>query len=129
MYNDFMTKPQTVDEYIAQAPEIAQDKLRELRSILQSVAPHATEAIKWGTPVMEQKRILYSYSAFRTHINFMPTRSTLSHFAGKLKAYTVGKDTVQFTYDTDLPAELIREMAVYRLHEVQEDNALWMHHD
>ena len=47
------TKPKTVDEYINAAPVEAQEKLLELRSILKKVAPKATEAIKWGSPVLE----------------------------------------------------------------------------
>jgi len=47
-------KPKTVDEYINAAPVEAQEKLIEIRSILKQVAPKATEAIKWGSPVFEE---------------------------------------------------------------------------
>ena len=60
------TKPKTVDEYINAAPVEAQEKLLELRSILKKVAPKATEAIKWGSPVLEEKRILFAYTAFKS---------------------------------------------------------------
>ena len=65
-------KPTTVGEYIAAAPRQAQNKLNELRSILKSVIPGATESLKWGNPVFEKKRILFAYAALRTHLNFMP---------------------------------------------------------
>lgn len=70
-------KSKTVDEYINAAPVEAQEKLMEIRSILKQVAPKATEAIKWGSPVFEEKRILFAYTAFKSHLNFMPTRRTL----------------------------------------------------
>jgi uncharacterized protein YdhG (YjbR/CyaY superfamily) len=41
-------KPSNIDEYINAAPQIAQEKLRELRSILKEVAPETTEMLKWG---------------------------------------------------------------------------------
>jgi uncharacterized protein YdhG (YjbR/CyaY superfamily) len=50
------TKPANVDDYIRTAPENAQKKLRELRSILKAVAPNATEILKWGVPVFYGKK-------------------------------------------------------------------------
>ena len=60
-------KPITVDEYINTAPKEAQKKLREMRAILKKVAPKANEGLKWGYPVFEEKRILFSYAA--NHLN------------------------------------------------------------
>jgi hypothetical protein len=51
---------ETVDEYIEAAPPYAQEKLRELRAILKKVAPKAEEKLKWGSPVFEEKRILFA---------------------------------------------------------------------
>jgi uncharacterized protein YdhG (YjbR/CyaY superfamily) len=96
-------KPKTITEYIESAPKEAQARLRELRAILKKVAPDATEAIKWGSPVFEDKRILFAFSAFKSHLNFMPTRSTISHFEKELENYTTGKDTIQFPYNKPLP--------------------------
>jgi len=48
------TKPTTIAEYINSAPKEAQSKLREIRAILKKVAPKATEALKWGSPVFEE---------------------------------------------------------------------------
>jgi uncharacterized protein YdhG (YjbR/CyaY superfamily) len=120
-------KPTTVDEYIAAAPEQAQDKLRELRALLKEVAPQATEAIKWGYPVLEEKRILFSYAAFKSHINFMPTGPALKQFKKELAAYKTGQDTLQLPYDKPLPTELIRKIAAYRAKEVREHDAHWMY--
>lgn len=120
-------KPTTVDEYIKAAPEEAREKLQELRSILKAVAPDATESLKWGSPVLEEKRILFAYTAFKSHLNFMPTRSTLDQFSKELAAYTTGKDTIQFPYDKPLPKALIRKIAAYRARDVRENNAHWMH--
>ena len=121
-----MPKTKTIDEYISSAPIQSQKHLKELRSILKSVAPKATEAIKWGYPVFEQERILFSFSAFKDHVNFMPTRSSLLPFKAELKDYKTGKDTIQFTYDKPLPKNLIKKIAKYRVKEVKQ-GALWMH--
>ena len=120
------TKPTTVTEYINAAPKEAQKKLNEIRAILKKVAPNATEALKWGSPVFEEKRILFAYSAFKSHLNFMPTRSSIKPFEKELEAYTIGKDTIQFPYNKPLPKALIRKIAAFRLKDVKENDARWM---
>jgi uncharacterized protein YdhG (YjbR/CyaY superfamily) len=122
-----MAKPTTVFEYIQAAPKEAQKMLRELRSVLLKVAPKAKEAIKWGYPVVEEKRILFSYSAFKDHINFMPTAPSMKPFKKELANYKTGKDTIQFPYDKPLPKALIRKIAAYRAKEVRENDAKWMY--
>ena len=120
-------KPTTVDEYIAAAPQQAQEKLQELRSILKEVVPEATETVKWGSPVFEEKRILFSYSAFKSHINFMPTRTTVDVFREELADYKTGRDTIQLPYNKELPRDLIRKIAAHRVWDVRENDSLWMH--
>jgi uncharacterized protein YdhG (YjbR/CyaY superfamily) len=100
--------------------------LRELRAILKKVAPKAKETLKWGSPVFEEKRILFAYSAFKSHLNFMPTHSALKPFEQELADCTTGKDTIQFPYDKPLPKELIRKIAAFRAREVREKDARWM---
>jgi uncharacterized protein YdhG (YjbR/CyaY superfamily) len=117
------TKPTTVTEYINAAPKEAQKTLREMRVILKKVVPKAKEAVKWGYPVFEEKRILFSYGAFKSHLNFMPTRSTLQYFEEELADYTTGKDTIQFPYDKPLPKTLIRKIAAHRAKDVRENDA------
>jgi uncharacterized protein YdhG (YjbR/CyaY superfamily) len=120
-------KPKTVDEYIDAAPKEAQEKLRELRAILKEVAPDAEEKLKWGSPVFEEKRILFAYTAYKSHLNFMPTGPAMEPFKEELTEYKTGKDTIQFPYDKPLPEELIRKIALYRAIDVRENDALWMY--
>ena len=119
-------KPTTVDEYINAAPMEAQEKLIEIRGILKKVAPNATEALKWGSPVFEEKRILFAYTAFKSHLNFMPTHSSMIPFEKELAEYVTGKDTIQFPYNKPLPKTLIRKIATYRARDVRENDARWM---
>ena len=119
-------KPTTVTEYINAAPKEAQKILREIRAILKKVAPNATETLKWGSPVFEEKRILFAYTAFKTHLNFMPTHSAMIPFKDELTEYKTGKDTIQFPYNKPLPKVLIRKIAAYRARDVRENDARWM---
>jgi uncharacterized protein YdhG (YjbR/CyaY superfamily) len=122
-----ITKPTTVTEYIEAASQEAQKHLREIRAILKKVAPDASETLKWGSPVFEEKRILFSYSAHKAHLNFMPTGPALEPFQKELAAYKTGKDTIQFPYDKPLPKALIRKIAAYRVKQVREKDARWMY--
>jgi uncharacterized protein YdhG (YjbR/CyaY superfamily) len=119
-------KAKTIEEYIQNAPELAQPRLRQLHGILKGVVPGATETIKWGYPVFEGKRILFSFSAHKAHINFMPTSSSLHPFLKELEEWTIGKDTIQLPYDKPLPEKLIGKIATHRFKDVEEHDARWM---
>jgi len=119
--------PTTVSEYIEAAPRQAQKHLRAIRSLLKKVAPRATETLKWGSPVLEEKRILFSYSAYKSHLNFMPTGPAIKLFKKELAGYKTGKDTIQLPYDKTLPNELIRKIATYRAKQVRDNDARWMY--
>jgi uncharacterized protein YdhG (YjbR/CyaY superfamily) len=119
------TKPATVSDYIDAAPKEARAKLREIRAILKNAAPGATEAIKWSSPVLVAERILFAYTAHKSHMNFMPTGSALLPFKDELGEYKTGKDTIQFPYSEPLPKALIRKIAKYRVDQVRK-GARWM---
>ena len=121
------TKPTTVTDYIQNAPKEAKEKLKEIRAILKIVAPKATEGLKWGSPVFEEKRILFAYTAHKSHLNFMPTQSSLEPFRDELAPYKTGKDTIQFPYDKPLPKALIKKIAAHRAKDVRENDARWMY--
>jgi uncharacterized protein YdhG (YjbR/CyaY superfamily) len=120
-------KPKTVEEYIEAAPREAQEKLREIRAVLKKIAPHAAEKLKWGSPVFEQGRILFSYSAHTSHLNFSPTGPSMEPFKEELAKFKTGKDTIQFPYDKPLPKTLIRKIAAFRAKQVRENDARWMY--
>jgi uncharacterized protein YdhG (YjbR/CyaY superfamily) len=88
-----MTKkrPTTVSEYLAAAPKEAQKHLREIRALLRSAAPRATEHLKWGSPVLEEQRILFSYSAHKSDLNFTPTGPALAPFKEELGQFKTAR--------------------------------------
>lgn len=119
-------KAATVTEYIAAAPPVARKHLRALRALLAKVAPKATQAIKWGVPVFEEKRILFAFAAYKTHLNFMPTPSAMKPFRKELADHRTGKGSIQLPYDRPLPAALIRRIALQRARELREKDVKWM---
>lgn len=121
-----MTEPETVREYIDQAPEETQEKLREIRDCLREIAPNAEESLKWGTPAFSLDRILFIYGGFKQHIGFYPTPDVVREFEDELEGYETSKSTIKFPLDKPLPVDLIEEIAAYRVREVKENDAKWM---
>lgn len=121
-----MTKPETVSEYIDQAPEEAQEKLSELRTCLREVAPDAEESLKWGMPAFSLDRILFTFGGFKHHIGFYPTPAVIQEFEDELEGYETSKSTIKFPLGEPLPIDLIQEIAAFRVKEVVENDAKWM---
>ena len=90
------------------------------------MAPRATEAIKWGSPVFVDGRILFAFAAYRSHLNFMPTPSAMKPFKKELARFKTGKGSIQLPYDQPLPKALIRRIAAFRVKELREKDVRWM---
>lgn len=112
--------PQTIDEYILQAPLQMQEKLREIRRIIQETAPNAKEKISWGMPTYDYYGNLVHFAAHKNHIGFYPADTGIRAFEGRLQEYKSSKGAVQFPFDQPLPHELIKDMVLYRLLENEE---------
>lgn len=61
----------------------------------------------------------------KSHLNFMPTGSSLAPFKEALAAFKTGKDTVQLPYDRPLPKALLTRIAKHRVTQVKK-GAKWM---
>jgi uncharacterized protein YdhG (YjbR/CyaY superfamily) len=77
--------------------------------------------------VFEEKRILFAFTAFKSHLNFMPTHPAMKPFKKELAGYITGKDTIRFPHDKPLPKALIRKIAAFRVKQVREEDARWMY--
>lgn len=121
-----MTNPKPVNEYIDQAPDGTQEKLRELRACLREVAPDAEEGLKWGNPAFSLDRILYTYGGFKHHVGFYPTPAAIEAFEEELDAYETSENTIKFPLDEPLPVDLIQEIATFRVTDLEENDAKWM---
>ena len=119
-------KPKTIEEYIQVAPDISQKRLREMLACLRKVAPKAEESLKWGSPGLSYKTILFIFAAHKNHISLYPTPAAVRAFANELDAYKTSSSTIQFPLDKPLPKELIGRIAEYRVRAVLEEGVTWM---
>jgi len=69
--------------------------LRRLYAILESVAPEAEEAIKWGNPFFVEPRFLFAFSAHKAHLSFAPTAAGLKPFRKELEKHKTTKNFLQ----------------------------------
>jgi uncharacterized protein YdhG (YjbR/CyaY superfamily) len=113
--------PQTVDEYIAAAPEAVRPVLREMRALIRSAAPAASERISWAMPTYTGKHNLVHFAAHKVHMGFYPGAEAMKRFQAELAPYKTSKGAVQFPYGQPLPGELIQRIVHFR---AEEDESL-----
>lgn len=101
----------TIDEYIAEQPEIIQAYLNQIRDTLRAALPDATERISWTMPTYWNKRNIIHFSANKNHIGLYIGESAMAHFSERLKEYKTTKSAVHLSYDKPLPISLITEIA------------------
>lgn len=112
-----MAQPKTVDEYIAGAPEPAQEKLRQIRQIIKESAPEAEETLSYGMPYYRLNgRFLY-LGYFKDHVSLFAMPSAIKKFAKEIKPYHRSKATVGFALDKPLPIPLIKKIVAFRVAE------------
>ena len=59
------TKPETIEAYIAAAPEEAQEKLKQMHACIRAAAPGAKEGLKWSMPAYSYQRILVTFAVLK----------------------------------------------------------------
>ena len=99
-------------------PEETQALLEQIRDIIRSVAPDATETISYAIPTFDLNgKHLVHFAGFAKHVGFYPVPSGMAAFEEELKVYKRGKGSVQFPLDEPLPVDLIRRIVEFRVAE------------
>ena len=113
-----MESPQTVDQYISQAPIQVQSLLADIRATVRAVAPLAEERISYGMPAYFLDGALVYFGAFKKHIGFFPPvrdealKPLLTRYAGP-------KGNLQFPLAEPMPHALIAQIVQARIAENQ----------
>ena len=108
----------SIDEYIADFPPETQKLLEEMRAIIKSAAPDATETISYAIPTFDLNgHHLVHFAGFKKHVGFYPVPSGMEAFKEELAPYKSGKGSAQFPLDQPLPTDLIRRIVEFRVKE------------
>jgi uncharacterized protein YdhG (YjbR/CyaY superfamily) len=118
-------KPQTIDDYIALAPEAAQPRLWEIRAAVERAVPDVEQGIKWSMPAYTDGRILVAFAAYKKHIGFAPTPTVLREFAAELNKYETTSSSVKFPLDKPIPAALVTRMTKRRAEHNAKPDGMW----
>jgi uncharacterized protein YdhG (YjbR/CyaY superfamily) len=109
----------SIDEYIAEFPDETRELLEEMRTLIRSVAPDATETISYAIPTFDLNgKHLVHFAGFKKHIGFYPVPSGIEAFKDELAPYKSGKGSAQFPLAEPLPADLIRRIVEFRVREI-----------
>ena len=117
-----MNPPKNVDEYIAQAPEEAQEKLQELRAAIKTAAPEAEERISYGMPYYYYKGRLVYFQLWKKHIGFYVPTPVVEEYKSELQGYETTDATIRFPLNEKLPLDLIKKLVEARVRKNDEGN-------
>ena len=108
----------SIDDYIAGFPPEVQTVLREMRAVIGTAAPNATETISYAMPTFDLNgHHLVHFAGFKKHVGFYPVPSGIEAFKDELAPYKSGKGSAQFPLGQPLPTDLIRRIVEFRVAE------------
>jgi uncharacterized protein YdhG (YjbR/CyaY superfamily) len=112
-------KPATIDDFLAGVSAEQRGPLEELRALIKSEAPEATEHISYGIPTFKLAgKPLVGFGATRSHCAFyLMSSSVLEGFRDELGARETGKGTIRFQPGDPPPADLVRRLVRARIAE------------
>ena len=107
--------------YLEDFPADIVIKLKNIREVIAQNAPEAVECIAYNMPAfkMHKKPLVY-FAAFKSHIGFYALPSGNIAFQKELSKYKVGKGSIQFPLDQEIPYDLIAQIVEFRVYEVND---------
>lgn len=101
-----------VRAYLAALPPPSRRRIRQMRDIIRTIAPSATEAISYRIPAFKlDGRVLVYYAAWKEHTSLYPVSAALLRAHGiEARGHVVSKGTIRFALDAPLPVTLIKRI-------------------
>ena len=95
--------------------------MQEIRRIIRSVAPDATESFSYRIPGFRlDNRVFLYYAGFAAHCSIYPMGAKIRHaHAAALTEYKTSTGTIQFPLDKPLPTALVTRLVRARMAEVR----------
>ncbi|MBL8141708.1 MAG: DUF1801 domain-containing protein [Acidobacteria bacterium] len=107
--------PTTIDDYIAESPEVVRPILEEIRRVIRLAAPDATEVISYRMPAFKGRGILVYFAAFKAHIGIFPPVSGEPALERAIAPYAGPKGNLKFPLDRPMPYDLIERIVRLRV--------------
>jgi uncharacterized protein YdhG (YjbR/CyaY superfamily) len=108
---DGVSKPNTVDAYIANAAPEARPTLEALRNLITSTVPEAEERISYGVPFYKYHGQLGGFAAYKNHVSFgFGALQENERAMLEKKGYKTGKMTLQIRFDQAVPVAAVKRI-------------------
>ena len=117
------TNYQTIDDYHQGFPAEIQERMQQIRKVVNEVAPEAEEVISYQIPAFKiGKSFLIYYSAYTKHISLSSpwSEALLNAFNSELKGLTVTKSAIQLPNNDELPLDLVKGIVAFRKKEIDQ---------
>lgn len=119
----------TVDDYILQAPELFQNALREIRSLIHEVAPDAVERTDYfQLPGYSYEGydyggmfVWFSYKKSSVRLHVRPP--VLENHKSETEGLKQTKSIIEFSIQLELPKSLIKKLVLASLKEMKNKRA------
>ena len=108
--------PGGVDEYIAQCPASARDKLEQIRTAIQAVAPKAIETVSYfHIPGYSYSGYDYNgmfawFSLKEPYVRLHVRPPAIQDHAKELASYKTTTSIISFPMEDEIPAKLVQKM-------------------
>ncbi len=116
-----MSKPDTIDAYLAPLPPVQRAALEQLRQRINDRLPGNVEGISYGMPVHKLGgKAIAGYGAFKAHLSYFPHSSlTLPQVEPVLMSlgFRASKGGFQFRPGDTIPDDLLDRLITLRLAE------------
>jgi uncharacterized protein YdhG (YjbR/CyaY superfamily) len=110
---------QTVEGYVASAPESSRKAFNQLLAAVRSAVPSdAIEVLSYGIPAFKTDRVIVWFAAFTNHCSLFPTSSIIAAFKTDLQRFRTSKGTIHFPLDKAVPAALVKKLVKARVAQV-----------
>lgn len=105
----------SVDAYIASAPEEMREKLQSLRALIKQSILDAEEKMSYGMPFYAYKGRVVYFALNKNHIGLYIPPPTIEQHATELKNYGTTKSAVHLPLTGELPKGLITKLVTARV--------------
>jgi uncharacterized protein YdhG (YjbR/CyaY superfamily) len=101
-----------IDDYLASVSPESKLVLGEIRKLIRSTVPNATETISYQMPAFKLSRTFIYFAAFKKHIGIYPPVKGDKALTDALQPYAGEKGNLKFPLDQPMPYELIGRVVV-----------------
>lgn len=101
-----------IDDYFASIPTATKPILEEIRKVIKTAVPEATETISYQLPAFKHNKVFIYFAAFKKHIGIYPPVKGDNDLIEELAPYANEKGNLKFPLNQQIPYELISRIAI-----------------